>query len=251
MTPIVTDGDDVTAPSELAASTKADEIATALEEAIAAGKLPAGTVLRQDQLSAEFNVSRTPVREALRKVAALGLVTFTPNRGVRVVALDAEQWREAYLVRAELDGLAAELAATRISAERLAALQAANSDFRRVTEQLDRPLADAERQSLNFAWLAINNRFHDEILHAAGSQLLTRMTRSIRKVVTGQRLWAPGSELARLHAQSAEEHAAISQALAARSPAGAKALAREHVEHAWTIVELTLSESGQSAAAAE
>ena len=65
-------------------STKADDIARVLEDEIVGGLIAPGTVLRQEQLSERFDVSRTPVREALRRLAALGLVSFEPNRGVRV-----------------------------------------------------------------------------------------------------------------------------------------------------------------------
>ena len=57
-------------------STKADDIALVIEEAIVSGELAPGTVLRQEQLSEQFKVSRTPIREALRRLAALGLVSF-------------------------------------------------------------------------------------------------------------------------------------------------------------------------------
>ena len=67
--------------------TKADDLALALEEAIVSGEIAPGTVLRQEQLSEQYQVSRTPVREALRRLAALGLVSFVPNRGVRVRTL--------------------------------------------------------------------------------------------------------------------------------------------------------------------
>ena len=72
-------------------STKADDIALMIEEAIVSGELAPGTVLRQEQLSEQFNVSRTPVREALRRLAALGLVSFVPNRGVRVRTISQEE----------------------------------------------------------------------------------------------------------------------------------------------------------------
>ena len=84
--------------------TKADDIALALEESIVSGEIPPGSVLRQEHLSEQFAVSRTPVREALRRLAALGLVSFEPNRGVRVRMLARDELREAFLVRAELEG---------------------------------------------------------------------------------------------------------------------------------------------------
>ena len=95
--------------------TKADDLALALEEAIVSGEIAPGTVLRQEQLSEQYRVSRTPVREALRRLAALGLVSFVPNRGVRVRTLSREELREAFLVRAELESLATELATPRIT----------------------------------------------------------------------------------------------------------------------------------------
>jgi DNA-binding GntR family transcriptional regulator len=87
-------------------STKADDLAALIEEAIVSGELAPGAVLRQEQLSERFGVSRTPVREALRRLAALGLVSFVPNRGVRVRTLTREDLYEAFLVRAELEAVA-------------------------------------------------------------------------------------------------------------------------------------------------
>ena len=80
-------------------STKADDIALVIEEAIVSGELAPGTVLRQEQLSEQFNVSRTPVREALRRLAALGLVSFVPNRGVRVRTIARDEQRYGQLHR--------------------------------------------------------------------------------------------------------------------------------------------------------
>src|SRR5206468_1408313 len=116
--------------------TKADDLARALEEAIVTGEIPPGSVLRQEHLSEQFQVSRTPVREALRRLAALGLVSFEPNRGVRVRMLALDELREAFLVRAELEGLATEIATPKMGAEELAALEDAERRFSRATVDL-------------------------------------------------------------------------------------------------------------------
>ena len=97
-------------------STKADDIAVLIEEAIVSGELAPGTVLRQEQVSERFGVSRTPVREALRKLAALGLVSFEPNRGVRDTPNRSEScsWRSTEPGASSPDTIA-DAVATRLS----------------------------------------------------------------------------------------------------------------------------------------
>src|SRR5690242_16536666 len=117
-------------------STKADDIALVIEEAIVSGELEPGTVLRQEQLSEQFNVSRTPVREALRRLAALGLVSFVPNRGVRVRTLSRDELHEAFLVRAALEAVATEAAAAAMTDDDLAQLEECERRFSRLTQEL-------------------------------------------------------------------------------------------------------------------
>ena len=115
-------------------STKADDIAVLIEEAIVSGELEPGSVLRQEQLSERFGVSRTPVREALRRLAALGLVSFEPNRGVRVRTMSHGDLREAFMVRAELEGLVTELAARRLTPEGLHGARGVRAPLRAADE---------------------------------------------------------------------------------------------------------------------
>jgi len=82
------------------ASTTADGIAGALREEIQGGALAPGEPIRQKRVAARFGVSRIPVREALRRLEAEGLVVARPNRGTSVGTLDAEVLREAYELRA-------------------------------------------------------------------------------------------------------------------------------------------------------
>src|SRR4051794_5677540 len=113
-------------------ATKADEIARVLEDAILAGELPPGYLLRQEQLSEQFGVSRTPIREALRQLAALGLVSFAGRRGVQVKPLAHAELFEAFVVRAALEGFAAELARERLTAGDLRRLERAEKRFARL-----------------------------------------------------------------------------------------------------------------------
>src|SRR5580765_458789 len=131
-------------------STKADDIARVLEDEIVAGQISPGTVLRQEQLSERFAVSRTPVREALRRLAALGLVSFEPNRGVRVRSISPLELREAFLVRAQLEALATEVATERMTPADLEALEEAERTFSALTFELRRQAVQGERDEAFF-----------------------------------------------------------------------------------------------------
>src|SRR5262245_11621954 len=150
-------------------STKADDIAAVLEDEIVSGQIEPGTVLRQEQLSERFAVSRTPVREALRRLAALGLVSFEPNRGVRVRSISAVELREAFLVRAELEGLATEIATARMTAADLEELEQAERAFSALTLKLRRQATrEGERDEAFFAqWMQGNYAFHEVIYRVA------------------------------------------------------------------------------------
>ncbi len=219
-------------------STKADEIALVLEEAIVAGELQPGTVLRQEQLSEQFAVSRTPIREALRRLAALGLVSFVPNRGVRVRTLSREELREAFLVRAELEALATEAAALKVTPDELEELEAAERRFSEATQALRaRPREDVDRWRLTHEWVSANHGFHDVIYRIADLRLVERLAKSARRSFSGHAVWAPGgSEIDELYARNDREHRAIIGALAAGSAAGARELAREHVLHSFDLL---------------
>ena len=223
-----------------AGGTKADEIALALEDAIISGELAPGTVLRQEKLSERFGVSRTPVREALRRLAATGLVSFEPNRGVRVRTISREELREAFLVRAELEALVTELAVPRFDEARLLALRAAEADFARLTvELLDRRRGEEERTRLTGEWVRANYRFHDVIYEAAAVPFVERVAKNARRTFLSR--WRPGGpEIDDLYEQNVHQHRAILGAIEARSSEGARALAHEHVLHSCRLLEVIL-----------
>jgi DNA-binding GntR family transcriptional regulator len=219
-------------------STKADEIALVLEEAIVSGELEPGQVLRQEELSERFAVSRTPVREALRRLAALGLVSFVPNRGVRVRTITAEELREAFLVRAELESLATEIAAPKFTEAELEELEEAERTFSRATQALRAKSSEtADRWRLTHDWVRANHGFHDVIYRVAEAPLIERLAKSARRSFSGHAVWAPGgSETDALSERNDREHQAIIAALRAGNPAGARTLAREHVLHSFELL---------------
>jgi DNA-binding GntR family transcriptional regulator len=221
-------------------ATKADEIALALEDAIVSGEIAPGTVLRQEQLCARFGVSRTPVREALRRLTATGLVSFVPNRGVRVRTISRDELHQAFLVRAELEALATELATPRMTEADLAALERAESRFEEFTRALlDRRRNESERVRLTTEWMRANYEFHDVIYAAAGAPLIERVAKSARRTFLSQ--WRPGGpEIDELYERNVSQHLAIRDAIAARSAAGARAIAHEHVLHSGRMLELIL-----------
>jgi DNA-binding GntR family transcriptional regulator len=222
-------------------STKADDIALALEDDIVSGRIEAGSVLRQEQLSERFGVSRTPIREALRRLAALGLVSFVPNRGVRVRTLSRDELREAFLVRAELESLATELAVPRMTEADLAALDEAEKRFGELTVKLRAEARKGiENASLAVEWMGANYAFHDVIYAAAGVPYLERVSKAARRTFIGQITWVARSELDELYARNDREHRAIREAIAAGSAEGARALAREHVLHSWDLLAAIL-----------
>jgi DNA-binding GntR family transcriptional regulator len=225
---------------------KADDIALALEEAIVSGEIPPGSVLRQEHLSEQFQVSRTPVREALRRLAALGLVTFEPNRGVRVRMLSRDEIREAFMARAELEGLATELATPRMTDEDLAALDEAERRFSAVTRALVE-VSHAGRQDLELAreWLLANHAFHDVIYEAAQVPLIERMAKAARRTFLVKPVWATGADLDELYLKNDRQHRAIRDAIVARSPDGARVLAREHVLSSGRLLEAILDKVSQ------
>jgi DNA-binding GntR family transcriptional regulator len=184
------------------------------------------------------------VREALRRLAATGLVSFVPNRGVRVRQITRDELRQAFMVRAELEALVTGLATPRMTKAMLGELAAAEEWFSELTEELlDRRRSEAERTRLTGDWVRANYRFHDVIYAAAAVPLVERIAKSARRTFLSR--WSPGGpEIDDLYRQNVQQHRAIRDAIAARSADGARALAHEHVLHSGRLLEVILEHRG-------
>jgi DNA-binding GntR family transcriptional regulator len=235
---------------EDAETTKADEIGAALERAILFGELPPGTMLRQEQLADQYGVSRTPIREALRRLDALGLVVFRPNRGVLVRAASRDELRQSIVARAALEGAAAEQAASRITAEQLDRLEQADERYVELTRRLQTPgLDDASRQDITFEWLRVNDTFHDVVLEAAGMPLLRTMARSVRRALRTPPLLL-SDDVQRLHGENLRQHRALLEALRAGNARAARELMADHILATGRLIDVILDRTAGNGHAA-
>lgn len=145
--------------------TRADRIFRELEFDIVSGKLAMGTKLGEETLAAQFGVSRGPLREALRRLEGGGLVVRLPHLGVRVVQLSTEDLAEIYEIREVLEGLAARLAAERMSED----------DLQGLRSLLDEHLALASHEGRIYPQAFGDEDIHYRIAMGAGSYLLKRL----------------------------------------------------------------------------
>jgi DNA-binding GntR family transcriptional regulator len=217
-----------------------DGIAATIHARVLNGTIPRGSRLRQEALAAEFGVSRTPVREALRKLQASGIVELQPNRGAVVRGPSAREIREAYEVRAELEGLAAELATVRIGDADLRRLREAEALFRRAVETVlaRRQRGARPRWDDESAWVRGNDLFHQAILDAAANARLSATIADLHRSFPRDLTWAPLSGNSRLLEENVGQHAAVLEAIERGDAAAARQRMIDHVRSAGELVTL-------------
>lgn len=215
-----------------------DKLAATLQARVLNGELPMGARLRQEALAEEFGVSRTPVREALRKLQASGLVELRPNRGALVRGLSGREIRDAYEVRAELEGLAAELAALHVHHAHIDGLHEVQAQFR---SALDEAVAAREAgtdpsQELSDRWGRANDLFHQAIQEAAGNDVLTSTLAHLHRSFPRDLSRTVLRESTTLLRENVREHEAILDAIERRDAASARELMVMHVRRAGSLV---------------
>ena len=232
--------------STMSANDLVDRLAAAIQARILSGEIPSHSRLRQASLAAEFGVSRTPVREALRKLQSTGVVVLEPHRGAVVRGTTPHEVREAYLVRAELEGLAAELATEHITDEELARLREAQDLFRRSIEgEIERRRSGEPPQpwSAENGWERANNLFHEVIQRAAGNRQLLAAIAHLHRSFPRHLTWSALSRSSHLLGENVEQHNRILAALERRDPAAAREEMAAHVRAAGELVAVLLERS--------
>lgn len=190
-----------------------EEVAELLRQRIFRRELEPGSWIDEVKLAQEYGISRTPLREALKVLAAEGLVTMKVRRGAYVTEVSEQDLAEVYHLLALLESDAAAVVAERASEAQLQELQA-----------LHRELAGAVKERERF--FALNERFHMRLLEIAGNRWRNQMVADLRKVM---KLHRHNSLLksGRI-GESLAEHAAVVQALIQRDPQAAMRRMQEH-----------------------
>jgi len=200
-------------------------VADRLRADIVEGRLTPGQWLRQQRVANELGVSEMPVREALKQLAAEGLVEHVPYRGVRVVEFSVDDVEDLYESRATIEGMAARYAARTVTTEDLEEL-----------EDLHRRMQECETPRDLALYRELNRRFHSVVFRASRRSYLARILSQLWAAFPTM-LWSTIPRVAVASAPGRDEpdtaeHAEIIAALKARNARRAERAVRGHIEAA-------------------
>lgn len=205
---------------EIATSRKGtvvDSVVQTLADDIVSGRLTPGTKLDAQAIAERFGVSRTPIRETFGHLAAMGLVTHRPNRGVMVATLSAQSLGALYEAMAELEAALARLAALRM-----------NSAQREALSRLHQESVHLVRDGTADGYARYNQEFHSLIFEGAQSPQLQQLAEATRTRLAPFR--RAQFRLVNRISKSWEEHDAIVRALMAGDADGVARMMRLHVQ---------------------
>lgn len=205
----------------------------AVRGAIVAGEIPPGGRVREEHFAARAGVSRTPVREALRRLNSDGFVELHPNRGARVMSWSTKDLDEVFELRALLESYGTQLAASQIDEAQLEALD----------DLAERMIRLAEDDGALDGIAEWNNEFHSLILTASGSRQLGAIVGGLLHLPLIHRTFHVYSEAALR--RSLHHHREIVEALRARDGEWAGSVMRAHIHAAHCEVRKAIS-SGAS-----
>ncbi len=215
---------------QLTSHTLGNHITYTLRDAIVRGEIAPGSKLSEPKLAAEYQVSRGPLREAIRRLESMKLVTHVPREGVRVIALDLPQVVEIYHVREALEGKAAALAARNISDEGL-------QNLRRLLA-----MAESHMETSGGAYIQADADidFHYQVIQASGNAVLIQtLCEELYYLV---RMYRYRSSLqSRRSMQAFKEHQHLLYALEQRDEQLAERVMRKHIVRARENIEQQLT----------
>lgn len=205
-----------------------ESVTEALRQAILGGVLPAGTRLVQAELAAQFGVSNTPVREAMRQLATEGLIQFDSYRGAVVRTPSLDEVREVYEIRLLLEPVAIRKAVERITPAELGR-----------AGELQREMVGTEDVG---AWVLLNRRFHGTLIEAAHSPKLAAIIGGLEDAATSQVALSIKADFRRV-TDGNSEHLQILEAVEDRDADRAAELTAEHLQSTVRAVESLAEET--------
>jgi DNA-binding GntR family transcriptional regulator len=210
------------------------KVVAELRQLIIEGALAPGERLPEKMLCDRFNISRTPLREAIRMLAAEGLVVLTPNRGATISTVTVADIDEMFPIMGSLEALAGELACQHITEDQLAEIRAFH--FQMVLHYRRRELAD---------YFRLNQAIHNKILAAANNPTLTAMHANLEVRICRSRYMANMSETR--WANAVREHEEMLEALDARDGLRLADILKKHLENKRATVKEALLRKIQQA----
>ncbi len=205
-----------------------EEVVRRLRDMIFEGELTPGTRIPERALCERFSISRTPLREALMVLAAEGLVELLPHRGATIAELRVEAVDEMFQVMEALEGLAGELACSRITDEEIAEVRA-----------LHKQMLTHYRRRERLEYFRLNQYIHEKIVEASGNAVLVNVYTQLNGRIRRARYLANLSS-ARWD-QAVEEHEEILQALTERDGKHLSGILKEHLRHKWETAKAVLT----------
>jgi DNA-binding GntR family transcriptional regulator len=221
--------------------TSTRELADKIAAVIRSGEYPPGSRLPQETLAERFQVSRTPIREALRLLEASGVLELIPNQGAVVRVPAPRDIREGYQVRAELEGLAAELAAEWITEAQIERLANASARFKKTVDDLSVQAEPGGRGRKGArlkqpTWVEANEEFHDVIVEAAGNEKLRRMLYDLHVGFLRPVMLATTAMDGRRMRENVAQHEAILAAIVRHDSAEARRQMTHHVKRSGELM---------------
>ena len=212
-----------------------EQVAQRLRQMLVEGRIAPGAKLNERELSELLRVSRTPLREAIKMLAAEGLVELLPNRGAIAVSLSESDVLNTFEVIAGLEGLAGELAAQRITGDELAEVQAMQFEM----------MAAYTRRDLS-AYYTLNARIHNAITAAAKNPVLSTVYNQVNARLQALRFRSnqDGDKWKR----AVKEHEKMIEALVARDGAAMREVLLTHLRNKRDVVLEQLREAAATAA---
>ena len=210
-----------------------EQVAQRLRQMLVEGRIAPGAKLNERELAELLSVSRTPLREAIKMLAAEGLVELLPNRGAIAVSLTEADVLNTFEVMAGLEGMAGELAAQRITAGELAEIQAMQFEM----------MAAYTRKDLS-AYYAINSRIHASMSEAAKNPVLSTVYNQVNARLQALRFRSnqDGDKWKR----AVKEHEKMIEALAAHDASGMREVLQQHLRNKRDVVLEQLREAAKN-----